>query len=218
MRHTTTHTNSGIVAATPASSRGAIEDSMAEVPIASIRRRAHMRFNDSLLTITSSEGYPSIISRGWITADQAEMAFHSFKHVISKQLPLISWINSTTPPPKHPFIVTAMLHHVPTYQRLNLIELVDESVLLAMKGGGSIEVVMALLILSLAPLIPDTSESAVRTRLSPMRCISLAYRMGQEIGLETELCQTVREAPDLASPEWAAEYERLELVSLLLAV
>ena len=73
-----------------------------------------------------------------------------------------------------------MLHVVPSLYRDTLADLVDESILTAMSGAASPEVVLASLILSYAPEPPT-----IRTRPAPtpLRMISKAYTTGLGIGL-----------------------------------
>lgn len=227
---------SAIAAPTPSSSRGipANEDGTAnddaDVPIAHIRRRPDVRFNDSMLTIHPSahgRGYPSIIARGLLTVEQVDMAYHTFKHSISRQLPLSAWRSSASPPVKHPFLIIAMLHHVTVpipgtgtgvgtgmaYTAGDLADLVDESLVVAMKGGATVEVVMALLILAIAPLLPDVADGTVRVRASPVKLITMAWHMAREVGLETDVKQAVRDGVDAGRGEWRELLERVELVS-----
>ncbi|KAL7420642.1 hypothetical protein Q5752_004593 [Cryptotrichosporon argae] len=129
------------------------------------------------------EPYPDPVALGLVSQDQVDMAFQLFKHRICDILPLEAFALSSTPTPRHPFVVLAFLQHVPSLLTPALCTLVHRSVALAMAGAISADVMFGLLILAVAP------EPAMddRPRASPTRLISLA----RDIGIQLELDDSV---------------------------
>lgn len=102
---------------------------------------------------------------------------------------------ASTSTPHHPFLRTAILSHVSEACPLNHNILVDESILFAMTGSLSEDAMLALFILSLAPLHASSSHHVPPT---PLRLISLAYQFGQSMGLETRTRSRIRRGLDFS--------------------
>jgi hypothetical protein len=96
---------------------------------------------------------------------------------------------ASTSTPHHPFLRTAILSHVPEACPPNHHILVDESILFSLTGSLSEDAMLALFILSLAPLHATSSHHVPST---PLRLISLAYQFGQSMGLESRIRANIR--------------------------
>ncbi|OCF35083.1 hypothetical protein I316_03123 [Kwoniella heveanensis BCC8398] len=95
---------------------------------------------------------------------------------------MIPFLLSTTPVPKHPFVVLAAISYADMLPA-NAHGMVEESVLFAMTGAADQDVLIALYILSFASF---TQSTATHAPLSPLQLISLAYRIGNDLGLEAK--------------------------------
>jgi hypothetical protein len=117
--------------------------------------------------------------------DEVEVAWTAFQQNMATRLPLGIWASTSattstsgsgslglalgdvvTDPAEHPYLVIAMLHHVSPYNKrklrgYSLAQAADEVVGAALKplsrarGDSTLEVLAALLVLSLAPTLPD---------------------------------------------------------------
>lgn len=184
--------------------------------------------DETLFTAASTRAYRSPTSVG-LTPDQVEMAWHQFKARVTPLLPLPPFTAVSTPVPEHGFVQTAMLQFVPSLAGI-VRPLVDEGVLLAMAGHATRDVVLALLILSLAPGQPDESEGGdgkipeqAPVTPSAFRLIALAYSMGANLGMQSAAEAALRQ--DLDSEHWdemrfqlllwAAVVNRYSLLSIM---
>lgn len=131
-----------------------------------------------------------------------------FKHRFSKILPFPPFLLSTTPLPTHPFIVTAILAHVPAISGTFNAQLVDESIRHAVTGAVNKDVVTALLILALCPVHPGQMSGP-----SPLRLISLAYEIGSALGMEAMSRSAAKRTAQLCEPWWSEMLDRVLLVS-----
>lgn len=122
-------------------------------------------------------------------------------------MPLRPFDRIDTPTPTHPFLVLSILQHVPSVVTVNISELVDEAVGQVLRGWVSEEIVLGLLFLALAPAGSDK-----RGRISPLRCISLAYQIGLTLGLDAEVGAYAHDGPDLERVEPRLA-EKVEMVS-----
>jgi hypothetical protein len=168
------------------------------------------RLDEAMFSVGSTRVYPHPVVRGVVPASHVELAWHGFKARISSLLPLPPFLAVATPVPAHGFVVTAALHHVPSEHSAALEPLLNESILLAMSSAASVDVMLALLILSLAPLPPDlggahdTAKAPAPCTPSAYRLISLAYQMGQSLGYETMGEAALQRGAEL-NREWFGE-------------
>ncbi|WVQ96560.1 hypothetical protein IAU59_003665 [Kwoniella sp. CBS 9459] len=161
---------------------------------------------------TMLSAFPDIVERGLIRGPEVNKAFQVFKNQFSQTAPMIPYLLSTTPVPKHPFVVLAAISFVDMLP-INAHGMVEESVLFAMTGAADIEVITALYILS---FISCTHFTAMHAPLSPLQLISLAYRIGNDLGLEAKSEKALSgDTKGLLEP-WA--FKRLEELTLWEAV
>lgn len=174
--------------------------------------------DETMFSVASTRSYPDPVG-SLISAGQAELAWHGFKARISAVLPLPPFLAVSTPVPDHPFVLLAALHHVPgsleISQRQAMQRMVRDSIALAMGGSAGVDVVLALLILSLAPPMPDDGSPEAPTNPSAYRLISLAYSIGQGFGLEARAEAALTRSEDLDYEPWAEGLWGLQLVSLI---
>lgn len=169
-------------------------------------------FSETIFSLGTADAYPSVLSCGILsTQSEIDIAFQSFKHHFSTILPLSPFLSIGTPSPTHNFVILAALHHVPMYASRRLAPLVDESLLVALSGNVSFEVVLALLILALAPVLP--SENGDRARPTPLRLISLAYQFGRDLGLDTKVEGFLERGETLAEPFWVDSMQTVQMVN-----
>lgn len=168
-------------------------------------------FSETVFSLGTPEPFPSVISAGLLSQSDIDLAFQSFKHHFSTILPLAPFLSISTPTPTHNFVIIACLHHVPIHATSQLAGLVDESILLALTGNISHEVVLALLILALAPSI--STARGQRCRPTPLRLISLAYQFGLDLGLDCRVEALLRRGDDLGEPFWTGSMELVQMVS-----
>lgn len=167
-------------------------------------------FSERFFSLGSPEAFPSVISAGLLRQSDIDLAFQSFKHHFSTILPLSPFLSISTPTPTHNFVIIACLHHVPIHATSHLANLVDESILLALTGVVSYEVVLALLILAMAPAIP--TEQGQRCRPTSLRLISLAYQFGLDLGLEAKVEGLLKMGSELREPFWTESMELVQMV------
>lgn len=129
-----------------------------------------------------------------------------FKHRFTKLIPLVPFVSSTTTLPTHPFLRLAMLAF--TNPPPNHAVLLDEAIANLSAGAVSPEAVLALLILSLAPATSDSS----RAPMSPLRMVSMAYSVGQAMGLDAVAEIGIR-SKWILQPEWASRLDELLMAS-----
>ncbi|ORY23798.1 hypothetical protein BCR39DRAFT_548503 [Naematelia encephala] len=167
-------------------------------------------FDETAITLLERDDYPDIQKRGLLSAGQVEMAFHTFKHIFSRLIPMLPFLDVTVSAPRHPFVILAILAHLPDHipEDIDIDPIIDESILYALTGAVSGHVVLALFILSLAPV---TRHSASHTPVTALRFISLAYSIGCDIGFDER-------ARSLAETETIYPRENLETVLLWSAV
>ncbi|WRT66785.1 uncharacterized protein IL334_003748 [Kwoniella shivajii] len=172
-------------------------------------------FDERARCAVDLDGFPDIISRGWVSRSHVEASFQIFKHRFSLIAPLIPFLLTTRSLPSHPFVVLASLAFLPNTLPAAAVAMIEESVLYAMTGTSSIEVILALYILTFAT-VPLGSESHVP--LTCLRVSAFAYSMGIDLGLNTKadvmlLAEDERE--NLTQP-WASKH--LEELTLWEAV
>ncbi|TXT04314.1 hypothetical protein VHUM_04201 [Vanrija humicola] len=172
--------------------------------------------DETIFSVSATRAYPNPVDRGVTSHSTVELAWHGFKAKISALLPLPPFLAVSTPVPAHGFVVTAALHHVPSAHSPGLAQLTAECLLMAMSGNASVDVVLALLILSLAPERPDDEEKDDKSNRaprppSPYRLISLAYSMGQNLGLESAAEAALRRGAELNHESWNESLWRLQL-------
>jgi hypothetical protein len=168
-------------------------------------------FSETIFSLSTPDAFPSALSAGILQEGEVELAFQSFKHHFSPILPLTSFLSISTPSPTHNFVILACLHHVPHYASPQLAELVDKSILTALSGNITEDVVLALLILALAPMVPLGPEA--RLRPTPLRLISLAYQLGRDLGLEGKAERYLLRGADLAELHWEEAMQLVQMVS-----
>ncbi|WVF69049.1 hypothetical protein IAT40_003823 [Kwoniella sp. CBS 6097] len=127
-------------------------------------------------------GFPDVVERGIMRPSEVNKAFQVFKNQFSQTAPMIPFLLSTTPVPKHPFVVLAAIFYVDMLP-INAMGMVEESALHAMTGAATTDVLTALYILSFTPC---TQHTASHAPLSPLQLVSLAYRIGNDLGLEAK--------------------------------
>jgi hypothetical protein len=171
-----------------------------------------------MFSVTKSSGYPDVIKMGLISREQAEMAFQlyvsaacalancldSFKHRFSLRLPLAPFLIASTPLPSHPFVVTAILSHIPSMGSPALVNAVNESFAQALSGAVSIDVVLALLILALSP--------GATTAPSTLRTLATAFEIGIALGLESKTQAGIRSLDLLYQPLFVNRLDEILLV------
>lgn len=165
-------------------------------------------FSEGLFALSTPDSWPSLSSI--LRPHEIDLAFQSFKHRFSTLLPLSPFLSITTPAPTHPFVILAILHHVPLYTTPKLSNLVDECIMTALSGNISFDIVLAFLILSLAPTLPG----AKKDRPSPLRLISLAYQIGRDLGVDGKVEGYLARGNDLALPFWAEPMRIVQVVSV----
>lgn len=196
-----------------------IDPERVRVPLAELQNRQNIFYGDTLFSIRSSiNPFPSVIELGLFNHDQVSLAFHSFKHSIAPVCPLSTWLSTATATPTHPFLILAIMHHLPPFASScpQLSDLVDESLLLVLRGETGLEVMMALLVMALAPPIMLESEveraHILKPRPSSLRFITMAYEMGRDMGLHIKAHHTAR-STSLGDLEWRDALHQLEVVS-----
>ncbi len=103
-------------------------------------------------------------------------------------------------------MILAILHHVPALSRPEFPHLVDESLLYCLTGAVNHDVVLALLILALAP---EPTHASYRPHPTSLRLISLAYQVGLGLGLDA----LVENLGDLGRSTW--DLPMLELAQMV---
>ena len=202
-----------------------------------------------------------LITRGLISPAEADMAYSAFQQTISARLPLQIWSSPFSDglgsvgakPAEHPYMVIAMLHHVSPFNKrdmsgYSLAQAADEVVLASLKpigqsrptGDGAVQLVAALLVLALAPTLPDTvghptsdvrANEATRemikrdpgegvlSRPSSAKYAAMAAQLGRDSGLQAEVEGIVRTAKDqLGEPLWREAYVKVELWMAVIGV
>ena len=93
----------------------------------------------------------------------------------------------TAPAPTHPFLRLAILVHTRPLHQLHLADLVEDSLVHILRGAVGPDVLLGLLILSLAPANAFTSHpvSASSPQFSALRLVSLAFTIGQDLGFQS---------------------------------
>ncbi|RXK37327.1 hypothetical protein M231_05393 [Tremella mesenterica] len=140
----------------------------------------HMWFQEGIFGFAAENGYPNVISLGLINEEQVEMYCQGFKHHFTRLLPFRPFLDITSNSPKHPFVLLSILVYMRHLHDLDLSQIIDQSLQHVSRGAISIDVILALLILSLTPL--DTSLP--RLQPTAFRLISLAFSIGMDMGLE----------------------------------
>lgn len=107
--------------------------------------------------------------------------------------------------PRHPFVRLAIAAHM--ISSAALYDLIEASLIVIATGTSSVEVLLALFILSLAPFPPDTSQAPITS----LRCIALAYSLGQTLGLDT-VSKVCAACPLLAHDSWSGKLAEILLV------
>ncbi|BEI94044.1 uncharacterized protein CcaverHIS019_0605030 [Cutaneotrichosporon cavernicola] len=169
--------------------------------------------DESLWSVACTRAYPDPISRGLLSPAEAELVWHGFKARAACLLPIPPFTAVSTPLPGHGFVLLAALHHVPALIRdqVALRGMVDECMALAMGSHASIDVVLALLILSLAPPLPDDGGEGAPITPTAWRMLSLARSMCLAMGLEARAVVAVRKGEELVDEMWADSLWILQL-------
>ncbi|WWD21802.1 hypothetical protein CI109_106290 [Kwoniella shandongensis] len=145
------------------------------------RHPATVQFGEQSMCTLDLEGFPDVVKRGKFTSTQVDMYFQLFKHRFSLIAPLIPFLLTSSPLPKHPFVIVAALAFIPNVIPPDDIGIIDESMMYAMSGTTSVDVILALYILSFAPF---QASSEWHIPITPLRLVSLAWTMGKDLGLE----------------------------------
>ncbi|ORY24448.1 hypothetical protein BCR39DRAFT_546624 [Naematelia encephala] len=168
-----------------------------------------LQFGEALFGVSHpSTSYPDVTARRLLSDEEVDMAFQTFKNRFTKILPLRPFLLASTPVPSHPFIILAVLHHVQSMYHPDFANMVDESLLLAMSGVNNIDVILALLILALAPEPPVVSP---RTRPSALRLIAMAYQLGIGLGLDAISIAALRTPQNLVEPFSISQFDLVHL-------
>lgn len=123
-------------------------------------------------------------------------------------IPLPSYLLSSTPTPTDPFVILSILSH--TSPSPPITALVEESILMTAAGANKPSIVLALLILSLCPLV----DQGDRAPLTGFRCISLAYQAGLNLGLEVDTEVLLKRGKErLIERHWEETLEKVIIVS-----
>jgi hypothetical protein len=123
-------------------------------------------------------------------------------------IPLPSFLLASSPTHIHPFVFLAYLHHAIEVDRIHLADALDESLIYLLSGAVSPDVMLALLILSLAPVQPVSNG---RNRPSAWHLITLAYNVGIGLGLDYKVAEDIKRG-DLCE-RWARH--KMELAQLV---
>lgn len=148
------------------------------------------RFDETAYALVDPAGFPDVVEEGVVSPEQMDMYYHAFKARMSQILPLPLFTRPeppTAPAPTHPFLRLAMLVHTRPLHQLHLADLVEDSLVHVLRGAVGPDVLLGLLVLSLAPANAFTSHaaSASSPQFSALRLVSLAYTIGQDLGFET---------------------------------
>lgn len=158
----------------------------------------------------------------WLVISADHRLSPSFKHHFSLIIPLEQFLSTTSPTPTHGFLLTAILQHVsralpetlqltPT-SHAHLDDLLQQSLFYILAGTGSEEVILGLLVLSLATT--RKGEWEYRPRPSALRLVSLAFQIGSATGLAAACRASLTLGEDL-KPMWMrAKRKRMQLVSV----
>lgn len=145
-----------------------------------------------------------------------------FKHRLALMLPLHPTTLPTTATPEHPLLILAVLLHVPAIAPASRVyPLLDQCVLHALSGAVSVQVVLAFLVLSIAPLpklletgsADVSSDQTVFSHITSLRAVSLAYETGASLGLEERTRAAIRRRDEWNDPWNASKVSEILLVS-----
>lgn len=128
-----------------------------------------------------------------------------WKYRFSSVLPLAPFLLTSTPTPTHPFVIAAILSHLSAFNTTSLHHLINESIAHAMRGAIDGDVVLALLLLAVAPCSPIVPTST--------RLISMAYEIGLALGYGSTEQSALSLGEELAQPWWRTKLDELLLVS-----
>ncbi|CAK9784752.1 hypothetical protein CC85DRAFT_285226 [Cutaneotrichosporon oleaginosum] len=169
--------------------------------------------DETLWSVACTRAYPDPVGRGLLSPAEAELAWHGFKARAARLLPIPPFTAVSTPLPGHGFVLLAALHHVPALvkDQRALRGLVDECMALAMGSHASVDVVLALLIMSLAPPLPDDGAEGAPITPTAWRMVSLARSMCLAMGLEARALAAVRKGEELNDAVWADSLWLLQL-------
>lgn len=175
--------------------------------------------DETLWSVACTRRYPDPVGRGLLSPAEAELVWHGFKARAARLLPIPPFTAVSTPVPEHGFVTLAALHHVPALIKDQgaLRRMVDESIGLAMASHASVDVVLALLILSIAPPLPDDGGESAPTNPTAWRMLSLARSMCVSMGLESRAIAAQRRGTGLNDQAWADSLWILQLVSTRMA-
>ena len=134
------------------------------------------------------------------------LTLSSLKVRLATSYPSTPFLRSSTPLPRHHFVRLAIAAH--TIRSKKLYQYIETSVLVAATGSVSSDVLLALLLLSLAPPPTDCSKAPVTS----LRYIALAYSLGQTMGMDTAASINLA-SPWLMQEPWAEPLAKLLLVS-----
>jgi hypothetical protein len=170
--------------------------------------------DETLWSVACTRAYPDPVGRGLLSPAEAELVWHGFKARAARLLPIPPFTAVSTPLPGHGFVLLAALHHVPALVKDQgaVRRMVDECMALAMGSHASVDVVLALLILSLAPPLPDDGGEGAPIHPTAWRMMSLARSMCVAMGLEGRALAAIRKGEELNDEMWADSLWILQLV------
>ncbi|WWC57972.1 uncharacterized protein I303_100507 [Kwoniella dejecticola CBS 10117] len=169
-------------------------------------------FDENLFGATDPNSLPDVVEVGLLNREQLEMGFQLFKHRFSQLYPLSLFLKTSTPTPQQSFINLAMLYHLDLLPAEHLARLIEQSLMAFLSGSVSKESVFGLFILSLSPIKPSLSP---RSQPSALRMISLAYNLGNDIGISQTVQMALKDVEGLKEP-WSDK--TLDLVLLWTAI
>lgn len=170
--------------------------------------------DETLWSVACTRAYPDPVGRGLLTPAEAELVWHGFKARVARLLPIPPFTAVSTPVPTHGFVMLAALHHVPALikDQVRVKKMVAECMELAMASHSSIDVVLALLILSLAPPLPDIGGESAPTNPTAFRMLNLARSMCCTMGLEGRAIAALRLGDELNEEMYGDSLWILQLV------
>ena len=140
-----------------------------------------------------------------LVAPQPAGADPRWKHRFASVLPLAPFLLTSTPTPSHPFVIAGILSHLPSFNTRSLHHVINQSIAHVARGAVDADVVLALLLLAVAPCSPVIP--------STVRLIAMAYEIGLALGFDSNAKAALQLGPDLAQPWWREKLDELLLVS-----
>ncbi|ORX38219.1 hypothetical protein BD324DRAFT_343317 [Kockovaella imperatae] len=167
-------------------------------------------FDERLCTASNAREFPDVIKLGLMTSDQVDHAFFIFQRRLTALLYLPPFCELAVDNNilQHPFLTLATLCYTPFTQTVDFAPLIDRSVRLVMSGCVSSEVVTALYLIAMAPVLPSAAQTP---HMTSGWFLELAYSAGRRLGLEARSKKALEDPERLCEPWFAAT---LELVLL----